>query len=885
MSQIDSKYHAIAGPAMPSAGWSQRWLSGEQGWLERIRHIMQACQAHPARTVVLVPYAQLMPVAAQLWARTFSNGFVPRFETSKNWVQSLGGQDKQGDDIRFDMAADCLTARALLEFAGMASQAPTLAPRLVETVYQLAPLAAAVLPEQRSEWAQTMRSRVLVGMDNPMLLLEAGVMQTAIVWAGISAYDTDLLFTPLAQTGIDSLIVLEGYQPDPLIASLQSVWGDKLQVLNLAQRPALDPATPHIRWHQAQDAQDEAQRAAACVLAHLEAGRVPVALVATDRVLTRRVRAMLEPMALRVRDENGWKLSTSRSAAQVMGALRACDWQAGCDAVLDWLKNSPALEASLVGQLEAALRREGVRQWHAGLVTAWPQAVKLTAFITQVQALRDDLKGSKTITQWLQALRALLETSGQWDALTSDRAGQTVLEVLHLEAGPGVQASWTVLLKDATWANKRLSLQEFSQWVNQVLEAASFKPEHPLHEQLVILPMSQMLARPFAAVVMPGCDEVRMNPSPEPPGLWTAAQRQMLGLPSREELTRAAHEAWCEALHAPELDVLWRHSDDSGESLMPSAWVLAMRLANGAALASDPRTVRNIATALLSRPAPSAPSLNTQRLSSSAYEDLRRCPYRFFALRQLGLSERDELDEEIGKRDFGLWLHAVLKAFHDALLENDASDPDTRRRMLDSAAAQVRSTLQLPEDEFLPFSSVWPPVRDGYLHWLEGHEQQGGQFVEGERWLETALGSLTLVGRVDRIDRVKPDNTPNQSTGDDETKSADRIRMVMDYKTETASKTNGRVSADSEDTQLAFYAALLQDERLRAAYVNVGESGVTTTYEPRDLLDRRHVLQAAIQDDMRRIDAGEPLPALGEGQACDYCAARGLCRKDFWGTA
>ena len=25
-----------------------------------------------------------------------------------------------------------------------------------------------------------------------------------------------------------------------------------------------------------------------------------------------------------------------------------------------------------------------------------------------------------------------------------------------------------------------------------------------------------------------------------------------------------------------------------------------------------------------------------------------------------------------------------------------------------------------------------------------------------------------------------------------------------------------------------------------------------------------------------------PMPALGEGAVCDYCAARGLCRKDFW---
>ena len=27
------------------------------------------------------------------------------------------------------------------------------------------------------------------------------------------------------------------------------------------------------------------------------------------------------------------------------------------------------------------------------------------------------------------------------------------------------------------------------------------------------------------------------------------------------------------------------------------------------------------------------------------------------------------------------------------------------------------------------------------------------------------------------------------------------------------------------------------------------------------------------------------LPALGEGSVCDYCAVRGLCRKDMWADA
>ena len=30
------------------------------------------------------------------------------------------------------------------------------------------------------------------------------------------------------------------------------------------------------------------------------------------------------------------------------------------------------------------------------------------------------------------------------------------------------------------------------------------------------------------------------------------------------------------------------------------------------------------------------------------------------------------------------------------------------------------------------------------------------------------------------------------------------------------------------------------------------------------------------------LAAGAPLRALGEGAACDFCEARGLCRRDHW---
>ena len=69
---------------------------------------------------------------------------------------------------------------------------------------------------------------------------------------------------------------------------------------------------------------------------------------------------------------------------------------------------------------------------------------------------------------------------------------------------------------------------------------------------------------------------------------------------------------------------------------------------------------------------------------------------------------------------------------------------------------------------------------------------------------------------------------------------------------------------------------------MAAAYVNMGEKEPTRTYAQADIVELRDDLIQSILSDMTRIAEAVPLPALGEGKACEYCAARGLCRKDFW---
>jgi len=590
--------------------------------------------------------------------------------------------------------------------------------------------------------------------------------------------------------------------------------------------------------------------------------------VATDRLLTRRIRAMLAAQKIRIRDETGWKLSTTRAAAQLVVTLRAARWDASSDAVLDWLKNAPAFSPRTVQSLEKALRTAAVQSWSGWSPQATPNQAAPSEVFAAVQLandLRASLQAARPLVQWLAAVRTLLQASGQWAGLQADAAGEKLIAALRLEEG--AEAEFAPLPQAA----RRLRLAEFSGWVGDALESASFVPDHPQDEQVVLLPLSQLLARPFAALVLPGCDEVRLAVSPEPPGAWTAAQREALGLPARAVLEAATRAAWANALHTPHTDVLWRQSDASGETLLASPLVQAL-WADGSGVslpqAADPRVPRSLTPQPSQRPLPVGAALPIAKLSASAYEDLRRCPYRFFGLRQLGLQEVPELSGEVDKRDFGTWLHAVLKTFHEALNVAPAQSIPARVAMINVASEQVTRAMRLEPGEFLPFASAWPRVRDGYLDWLAGHEAAGGVFTQAESALELPLGPLTLIGTIDRID-----NMPADGSG---------TALVIDYKTENATKTKQRIQQPLEDTQLAFYAALLPHDTLRAAYLNVGEKDGSLLVEQTEVVQARDALVHGILDDMQRIADGAVLAALGEGAACGFCAARGLCRKDWW---
>ena len=571
--------------------------------MAELARLLAANRTHPARTVVLLPYAQLIGPARAAWADQVAREsagvasgsasfFMPRFETTMNWASALPGYVPLPEDIHQDAALDALTAASLLGRAGLGEQQKDLTGALVEAAGSLTRIAGAQPPGERLAWGAKMAVDMAANLPGPALAYESAVTRIALAWTAASSYPTDVLFS--AQP--DLLVVIDGFQSDSLSLALQTQLGQRAVSIPLQ--------TPLVRGtlalHTAADLEDEAHLAAACVLAHLaaaQAGDTPVALVAQDRKLTRRVRAMLAEKGVAVRDETGWKLSTTRAAASVMGLLRAMPWDASTDAVLDWLKNASAFDVRAVTAAEKVLRKNSVRFWRSIPPTDPFESPELADVAGQVEQHRTALKAARPLADWVSELRNALQSAGQWVPLAADAAGQTVIAALHL----ATDAAWSI--------NPQISLSDFSHWAHQSLEAASFTPPHPAAAQVVILPLSQLLGRKLAAVVLPGCDEQRLPVSPEPSGPWTPQQRLLLGLPSRQEMGLAQRAAWHYALTAPHLDVLWRTSE-GGEVLMPSGFVQELQLQQlqlqqTVVMAADPRPQRSVLAE------PTAPPLPT----------------------------------------------------------------------------------------------------------------------------------------------------------------------------------------------------------------------------------------------------------------------------------
>jgi ATP-dependent helicase/nuclease subunit B len=829
--------------------------------------------------IVLVPFAQLLVPARRAFAS--AGGWMPRIETTKTLATSLGPPaPAQLGQLSFDPTLDALSAAALLRSQAWGAAWARRDARgfeqavgaLVATAHALARAAAALPPGGgAAHWAAA--RELLVPASGPGAI-ERLIARVALEWACLAPPPpTDRLFaapTPAAWIvvqagGIDALttrLIAERAAPalvldtDPADDAPFAILGT-----NAAPTFAVCDGFEH-----------EAQCAAAQILAHVQRGELPIALIAQDRVLVRRIRALLDRHELRLLDETGWTLSTTRAAALVMSLLQAARPDAGTDDLLDWLKAGCDDEAAL-GALEAACRSEQVARV-AGLaqVALEPAAARLwsaaSALLAGLNAVR-----RQPLSAWLAALSNALQTSGAMAALQADDAGRQVLAALRLGPLAANAGAWA-----AGAAQLVIGLGEFRNWVDGVLEQATFRPAAGFDAtpDVIVTPLAGAMLRPFEAIVLPGADDRHLGAPGGTVSLLSDAQAAALGATSSADRRPAELLAFAHLLATPRLTLLRRRVDGS-DPLADSPLVERLSIAlavRGAALAAwhDPRVEVEVAATPIRMSAPSAPDLLPARLSASACEALRACPYRFFALNMLRAREDDELEREVEKRDYGNWLHEVLYDFHRT--REAPADHATELARLIALASASQAAHRIADADFLPFAASFESFAPRYVAWLHDRDADGGRWLSGEDEVVLqleALGGTELRGIVDRIDAR---GTGTQATID-----------LIDYKTGSASALREKVRQPLEDTQLAFYAALMRSRTelpLTARYLALDGSQRLEEIEHEGVEASAAALVEGLADELRRLRAGAGMPALGVGATCEYCAARGVCRRDHW---
>ncbi|MGZ3253834.1 MAG: PD-(D/E)XK nuclease family protein [Burkholderiaceae bacterium] len=646
-----------------------------------------------------------------------------------------------------------------------------------------------------------------------------------------------------------------------------SAWPEVVDVQDEAEELPSAIATPKgLSLCAAKSMEEEAQQGVQTILDWLQSGKSQVAIISQDRVVARRMRALLERAQVFVSDETGWKLSTTRAAAVIVAWFDVITNRAETIGLLDFLKSpylfsAHANKTAQVMAIEIALRRANVLGgWDLVIDTlaAMPKQAQLIAQIAE-QAKR--FAGRKTLADWMAVTASALDVLEMRSSMATDAAGLQVLEMLD------------AMQQDGEASTHTYSFSEWRSLVSMQLEATEFVPASR-DQRVVMMPLNGARLRSFDAVLVVGADADHLPSQLNEVLFFSNAVRRELGLATREQLHCEQLRDFVEVLSANDEVVLSWQAHKNGEPNPISPWIARLQLALArSGNAELPQHHVEIAAQRLtampsSMPGPSAPQLLPTKLSASGYNSLVACPYQFFATRMLGLSGLDELSDMPEKRDYGDWLHQVLKIYHETL-RDQKTELTQREILLKEISERILGAEQEKNAAALAYYVRWQKVMPAYLDWANEREAQGWRFEFGEQWLERTLTwsdkSITLHGRVDRIDV--------HENGD---------RAVLDYKAQSHTVLNAKIKL-KEDHQLAFYGLLSEGQANAAHYVALELTrGKTGDVAAPDYDEWLLALDAQIKDGMQAIVSGAPLFATGIASICQFCDVRGLCRKGTW---
>lgn len=721
-------------------------------------------------------------------------------------------------------------------------------------------------------------------------------------------------------------------------------------------RRLLAPGGP-LRLLACRDAEHESRVVADAVGAELaeaaQAGRpAPTVLVATaDRDLAARIGAQLADAGLNVDDTRGRPLASLPAGRLLRDLLRTAAGGWAYAPLFEVLTHpyvrlgeagaSPS-HAVRVLVLEAAVRRARAARrgrdllrslagdddardgGDAGIGRGW----SLAAFVDEVAAAiapLDALAGGG-VYPWADIMAAV---RGAWRGLAT-------LRPLDAEPEPGLELDDTgavgVLLDalaEATPWLEHTTLAAAAAVVGDLLRGpvCEVRPHRQRHLPVRVVGLVEARLEVADLLVLAGMSQDVFPGRLARPLLLPDALRQRMGLQTWRALADEKSELFLRLMHAaPRVVITWPRERE-GRDALPSPLVQRLLLAadREPEQAGEPvlrrRAVPEVAALVAAEArhraepepitAPRAP--RPTRLSHSALQRHRECPYRFLLADSLGLRRLDPLDQAYGPADVGNLAHAVMHRWLDprgggwaAIAVGDRTAALTALHEAVAHAAAERAT-ELPGDAVaaqalladgrdlvdheLERATVWQPAA------LEaGFTLSLGQAVD---WLAAADPDLPAIelpaswrdvplqGKIDRVDRRR-DGAP--------------IAAVLDYKTGTPPAKSS--VKDGRELQIHLYALAVEAGAVDglAAWSNQrwcveqggyyalirGKPGMPATAHLTDRADLVAGVRAIVAQVLQILDPQVPYALVPDWRAdqavgslpCRTCEFRGVCRLE-----
>lgn len=630
---------------------------------------------------------------------------------------------------------------------------------------------------------------------------------------------------------------------------------------NLSQR---------LRLFGAHSLEHEAAAAALQVRCWLAEGRRSIALVAQDREVARRLRALLERADVWVSDETGWTFSTLSVSTVLMSWLDVMQSDFYHHDLLDLLK-SPTIFADLdsterksaVYQLEQLLREHNVvskLSAYIAIAAPYPELLQLLHRLCQAEQIFS-LDKKRSLADWLATLRDSLQVLAIDIGWRHDEAGVQLLQALQIWQDELAQER--TLFAFGAWRR----------WLAQRLDELTFRDSR-IDSPVRFTHLAATRWRSFDGVIILGADADHL-PAVANFGRWfNDGVRHSLNLPTlAQRAAQQRDDLQCLLAMNSCLLATWQASRQ-GEECLLSPYLEILRDLHQLTFQNNLDDI--ILAGLLAAekqiipllPLSTAPQVVIpagylpQKISISAYNSLVACPYQFYARYVLKLNELDEVRESLEKRDYGDRVHQILHRFHEQY-----------RQLTDYSIAALITALEeisqlvfadLLQDDFLAqaWLARWLKAVPAYVENQMAGVAQGWHYQQGETPFKLQLEGVELYGRIDRLD-----------VNDDQ-------HRVLDYKLQSLATLRNKLREPGEDVQLACYAAAYQAQV--AAFVGIDGEVVKEVAPAQAIETLSHLNLQRLTQLMKQLKAGEFPVANGIEAVCQHCEMHAICRKAEW---